>query len=175
MLINMNYNDIAKEIFEEIRDRPYRVALYPDRAENCYYKGTELIDRLTTLGFAMRARIAEIQWDDTPCPKELLSLHPTDADTTHFYPEIFLDNEWKILDPSWNKSFAQKYDLPYSEFGQNNESCFKIHKLLDQEEQASYVAGWSAKLENPQAFKQYEPFLTALNEWLEEVNPQDKI
>lgn len=165
-------NDLAQKIFEEIRDRPFRTALYPEKANNCYFKSSELIQKLTDLGFSMRGRLGEVDWADTPCPPEILKLLPEDAVETHFFPEIRVDGEWKILDPTWNKSFAVKFNLPYSEFNRENESCFKIHRLYDLEEQAAYV--WTF-LNDQQAadiyIKKARPFLSAINEWLDIENP----
>ncbi len=163
-------HDYAQTIFEEIRDRPYRGTTYPEKSQNCYFKGTELLSRLTTLGFAMRARIGEMQWEDAPVPTEIVKLLPKDSISTHFYPEIFIDEKWRILDPSWNKSFAQKYNLPYSKFGEDNESCFKITKLYDETEQAQYIKDWTEKESNDSS---NDLFITAMNNWLEDVNPKE--
>lgn len=165
-------NELAQNIFDEIRDRPYRVALYPEIANNCYFKSVELIQKLTDLGFPMRGRVGEIDWADTPCPPEILKLLPEDAVETHFFPEIMIDQEWRTLDPTWNKSFAVKYGLPYSEFGANNHSCFKIHRLYNLEEQAAYVWNFLNDKETADTYMQKaRPFLTALNNWLEVENP----
>lgn len=169
----MTRNDIAKQIFEEIRDRPYRGAIYPEKAWNCYHKGTELLGKLAILGFPVRARIVEIDWQDTPVPKNILALIPEGSYETHFHVEIFMDDEWKLLDPSWNKSFAKKFNLPYSKFGADNESCFKIINVLDEQKQAyHYTSHWLHQRDtNTEYFYAYKKFIVALNKWLEEVNP----
>ncbi len=170
----MGREHFAKEIFEEIRDRPYRGAIYPNTAWNCYFKGIELIGRLATLGYLMRARIGEIHWEDTPLPPNIIALKPKDSLDTHYYPEIWMNDEWKILDPSWNKSFAEKYNLPFSEFGKDNESCFKIIKLYNETEQASYIETWLKKVDSKIVDERtdYTLFINAMNKWLNDVNPE---
>lgn len=165
--------NIARQIFEEIRDRPYRVTTsVHTSAANCYFKAMELVKQFTTLGYECRGRLGEIDWADTPCPPEILALRKPGVVDTHFYLEIFLDGAWKIIDPSWNKSFAVKYSLPYSEFGADNQACFKITKLYDLEQQATYAWSW---LNDETTIAKYMedmgPFLTALNKWLEKENP----
>jgi hypothetical protein len=172
MSANLDREKIARKIFEEIRDRPYRVALYPDAADNCFYKGTEVIQKLTSCGYEMRARVGEFYWEDTPCPKEIVDLHPENEAALHFYPEIYHDGAWKILDPSFNRVFSEKTGLPYSEFGEENEPCFPMEKLYNAAQQAEYTWKW---VSNPQMMDNYmaenHDFLYALNLWLEEINP----
>ena len=164
---------LARSVFEEIRDRPYRIAPTPEeKADNCYFKGTELIQKLTGFGYKMRGRLGDIDWHDGPYPHEVLALLPPDTFDTHFYPEIYMDGEWKILDPSLNKSFAQQYGMPYSEFGADNESCFTIRRLFDFDEQAAYTNRW---LTDDQFVYDYQSqrrqFFESLNDWFERVNP----
>ncbi|MBI1326550.1 MAG: hypothetical protein GC136_02805 [Alphaproteobacteria bacterium] len=167
-------NEIAAKIFEDIRDRPYRVALSGEKpADNCYFKGTELIRLLTTLGYTVRARVGEIDWHDGPYPADVLALLDTSVLFTHFYPEIMMDDgNWFVLDPSWNKNFAQKYNLPFSEFGAANMPCFRIKKLYEPDEQAPYAWGW---LSDKKVIEDYMAktgaFFAALNGWLERENP----
>lgn len=164
---------IARQIFDDIRDRPFRVATSINApAANCYFKAMELVKLLTTLGYECRGRLGEIDWADTPCPLDILALKNPGVIDTHFYLEVFLDGKWKIQDPTWNKSFALKHGLSYSEFGADNQSCFKITKLYDLETQAAYASGW---LSDQSVIEKYMddmgPFLTALNAWLEKENP----
>lgn len=178
LLAGISYNnpmreDITRKIFEEIRDRPYRVATSAHTpATNCYFKAMELVKPLTTFGYELRGKLGEIDWADTPCPQHILALRKPNVIDTHFYLEILLDGRWKILDPSWNKSFALKHSLPYSEFGADNTSCFKITKMYDVESQTAYAWGW---LHDPSLIEKYiddmGPFLTGLNQWLEKENP----
>ncbi len=171
----MRHHECAQRIFEDIRDRPYRVALTPDLpADNCYYKGIELIKELTPLGYAMRARCGTVDWRDLDMiPHYIFEFYceKTNIAHTHFYPEICLDGRWLILDPSWNKTFAEEYGLPYSQFGADNISCFNIHKLFSQEEQIAYTAQCLNHDESEIYFKEMERFYTEINHWLKQHNP----
>lgn len=170
----MTREEIAAKIFEDIRERPYRVAVSADApADNCYFKGVELIKMMTTLGYTMRGRVGEINWHDWPLPQDILALMNTDAPETHFYPEILMDDgNWYVLDPSLNKAFAQKFGLPYSEFGAANMPCFRITRLYEPNEQAPYAWSWlSDKTVIERYTEKMGPFMNALNEWLKRENP----
>lgn len=169
----MRREQIANNVFEEIRDKPFRVALSADRpANNCYFKCMELSQKLITLGYQVRGRLGEINWNNLSfIPNEILELFPQDQIDTHFYLEIFLNEEWFILDPTWNKSFAQKFNQPYSVFGQKNKSCFQIVRLYNNEEQSDYAWTW---LNDQTVIAEYTSktgeFFKALNNWLEANN-----
>lgn len=167
---------VAQKIFEHIRDRPYRVATDPHTpADNCYFKSIELIKELTGYGYTLRARLGEIDWRDLPfLPDNIMAHyeHHTNTAHTHFYPEIYIDNEWRILDPSWNKAFAENYDLPFSVFGEENQSCFKITKLYSHEEQIHYVSNWMNDAQKTKEFFSHtKEFFQHVNDWLKRNNP----
>ena len=133
----------------------------------------ELVQKLTTLGYALRGRVGEIDWRDFPCPPEICDLLPPDAVETHFFLEIQDREDWYILDPTLNKSFAQKHNLPFSEWGNpDNQSCFRITRLYDLDYQAEYAWAW---LSDPDTIAAYidknGKFLNAISAWLKTENP----
>ena len=154
----------AIEIFKEIQARPYQVSTeYDVPANNCYFKGIELMQKLAVLGYTVRGRIAETYWDDKVIPKEILSLTPKDYEVTHIVTEIEIDGEWRFLDPSYQLDLG-KHGLTTGSW-ENGQSCFPITKLFSQEESITYQKLWSGEDKIKAYFKNCFDFHTALNKW----------
>lgn len=159
-------HSIAKAIFEEIQNRPYNVITEPGMLENnCLVKGIELIQRLGVLGYSVRGRIGETYWDTDIIPKEIVEMLPPDVPTTHFYVEAFSDDEWHILDPSFQPSF-KRLGFPIGSWTLGK-CCFDITKLYNQEEMIDYQAKWSDPATQQDYFKRAHKGLSALHKWFE--------
>lgn len=152
----------AKQIFDEIRARPYGVSTESGvRAENCYFKGTELLQRLGTLGYAVRGCVGETYWDPKLFPADVLALEPREFQTTHFWCEALLDDTWKALDPSFDPPLAA-HGFTVAEFGDGH-LCFPVTKHLTHEENIAYQAVWSDPDHASRYYDASLPFLQALN------------
>lgn len=161
--LSMNH-DYAKQIFEEIRARPYGVGYrVGEISDNCYYKGLDLLQRLGAMGYTVRGRIGEIDWRETPMPEEVLALIPVGMDSTHFYVEVLLGEEWRILDTSFQPRLA-KYGFTIGGWDEGV-SCFRITKLYSLEENVAYHAKWEDPVLLAAEFESAGPFLKAVNEW----------
>ena len=148
-------------IFKEIQARPYGLCLSPGvPANNCFFKGTELLRKLGTLGYTVRGRVCDTYWDKNILPAAAVDLLPTHMPCTHFFTEVMVDGEWTIADASLQPSMA-KHGFTIGSFGKGGESCFPVTKLYSPEETiactkdwddpaytknlyAEWVAGWSA-------------------------------
>ncbi len=164
-------SDLARTIFETIRDEPYALRrATDDRPRNCFYKGLDLIEQLSKLGYGVRGRIGEMDWSKTPAPQSVLALLPNDILSTHFYIEVFRDGTWQLFDPSWEVSMGDKLGVPVSTWDGPNESGFAITKVYTLEEQTAY---YEEKMGNParvqEDLERLMPFFTAFNAWLDEV------
>lgn len=160
----------AIAIFEEIQGRPYRVSTRPNiRAENCFFKGIELIQRLGMLGYAVRGRVCETFWDDALFPREIVALYPTDIPCTHFFVEMEIGGTWKIVDPSFPPTM-KRLGCTIGSFSGTPMPCFPVAKLYTQEENIRYQQIW----ENPAYIESYFTrcgnFLVRLNAWLESID-----
>lgn len=132
---------IAKQIFTEIQARPYGLSFKPNQSSNnCYFKGIELLQRLGGLGYTVRGRVGETYWDKTIVPAEIIDLLPPDIKVTHFFTEALIDDEWRVLDPSFQPSLA-KYGFTIGSF-ENGKHCFPITRLYTQEESIAYQQEW---------------------------------
>lgn len=158
----------AKAIFDEIRARPYTVSTAPGvRAENCYFKGTELIERLNALGYKTRSVIGDTYWDAQLLPKQIIGLESPDFQCTHFWCEVELDGKWVALDPSYDPPLAA-HGFPVTEFG-SGDLCFDILHRYTPDEEAAYMKVWQAPDYAARFFTANGPFLNALNDYFKKL------
>ncbi len=157
----------AIAVFEEIQARPFNVSLVSgEPSNNCYFKGIELLQRIGEMGYAVRGRCGESYWDENIFGKNVIDLIPENLMTTHFYVEIYLNDEWRILDTSFQPSLA-KYSLNIGSW-ENGTSCFPITKLYTQEEYQVYRQNWFDKEYQKDFFERGLPLWKALNIWFSE-------
>lgn len=161
-------NDVlAKRIFEEIQARPYNIGLTPqDRPHNCYFKGIELLQRLGILGYTVRGRVGETYWDEAIFGREITDLLSADILTTHFFVEIYQNDTWRALDPSFQPQLS-KYGLTIGTW-ENGKHCFPITKLYTQEESIAYQEKWFNPQLQQDFFKRGGPTWSALQKWFAE-------
>lgn len=152
----------AKAAFDAIRARPYGVPSAPDmHAENCYYKGLDLLQRLSALGYSVRECFGETYWDAQLLPKEIIALESPDFQVTHFWCEVMLDGAWVALDPSYDPPLA-KYGFTVTEFG-DGQLCFDITRRYTPEDVAQKKDMWVDPDYVRRYFAANEAFLKALN------------
>ena len=157
-------HQVALEIFNEIRDRPFAMATAPDTyANNCYFKGIELIQKLGVLGYTVRGRLGET-FLDSIIPEEIRLLYPFDIPLVHFWAEIKIDGRWLTLDASYDKGL-KKLGFPVTEFS-SDRTCFDITKYYSHEEIISYYKKWSNPENTRRIFESIVPCAMAFNNWL---------
>ena len=159
----------AKEVFLEIQARPYNCL--PEAPEgtcnNCFYKGSELIQRLAILGYTVRGRVAETTWKTNNIPKDISDLLPEDILVTHFFAEIYQNNEWRIIDPSFQPSLV-KQGLTIGSW-ENGKSCFPLAKIYSQEESIAYQKMWFDPEYQKDFFERGGACWDALNIWFKTI------
>jgi len=157
----------AKKIFKEIQSRPYRLSLTPTQtAQNCYFKGIELLQRLGIMGYTVRGRVGETYWDKEIIPDEIVSFYPENLLTTHFFVEAKIDGKWQILDPSFQPNL-EKVGFTIGSW-ENNKHCFPITKLYSQEESLAYQQKWFSPNYQEHFFKEGKLFWKALDDWFKQ-------
>ena len=160
----MNH-DLAKSIFSEIQARPYSLSLAAGApSNNCYYKGIELLQRLGILGYTVRGRVGETYWDRNIIPTSILDLLPADIHVTHFYCEVQIDGQWRIVDPSFQPTL-KKMGFNIGAWEGTAQSCFPITKLYTQEESIAYQQQWFDPSYQRDFFERGLPCWRALNDW----------
>jgi len=156
----------AQSIFLEIQARPYAVSEACDTpANNCYFKGIELLQRLGCLGYAVRGRIGETFWDKNIIPDEIIALYPQQHLVTHFFVEAEIDGAWWTLDPSLDPAL-EKRGFQVGRWGPVPILCFPITKLYDHNEQIAYATKWNDPSYARSYFAEAGAFLRQMNSWL---------
>ncbi len=161
---------IALAIFEQIRERPYRVSTSPNiPANNCFFKGLELLQRLGSLGYAVRGRICETFWEGSIFPSEIVVLYPKDLECTHFFIEVEIEGTWRLVDASF-PSAMRKVGAFVGEFRGTPRPCFPVRKLYTHEESIQVQTRWQDETYALSYFDRCQPFLISLNRWLESLD-----
>ena len=160
-------HDVAKNVFERIREQPYLVSTEQGQvAPNCFFKGCQLINDLSVLGYGVRGRTAEMDWTRTPLPTEITDLILDDVLQLHFYPEVLIDGEWRILDPSIDPETA-KLGFKMVEFeNEEGKCCFATSNVCSLEEQIVMFNKISEPAYLEHYFSRSRLFLEAINKWL---------
>lgn len=122
------------------------------------------MERLGIHGYAVQGRTGETYLDQK-VPEEIRKFYPSEFLLTHFWVEVQLDNNWHILDAS--------YDIGLSKAGfivnewESNKTCFDITKAYTQEEVIAYCAEWNNPDYARRYFEAITPCALALNKWYE--------
>lgn len=158
-----------KAIYADIRDIPYQLGMAPgDNAPNCLTKGLMLIEKLAMNGLTVRGRIGEFDWATTPFPAEVVKLWPQDIAATHFFVEVFEDNTWRPLDPSWDAGLA-KAGFPLSDWNGTHCPGIQLTRIYSLEEHAAYLDIWTDPTRTADYYARATPFLTAASAWLKQA------
>lgn len=161
----------ARAIFEEIRNRPYAWSTELGKpANNCYFKGIELLQRLGALGYAVRGRVGET-FLDAKMPEEIRLLYPSEFQLTHFWVEVLLKDVWHTLDASYDPGLASA-GFNVSEW-HSNRICFEITKAYTQQEAIAYQDMWMDPEYARLYFEAVGPCATALNKWFDSLRETD--
>ena len=103
------------EIFNQVRDIPYRIPLYLDEPEgehggSCLYKVEVLKKLLEAEGLECRYRIGTFLWSQLNLPEEVMQAEHNDRGE-HVWLEGFINNNWIILDPSWDIGLVKIFSI----------------------------------------------------------------
>jgi len=149
-------------------------ATFPgDSASNCFTKSIQLIESLSTLGFTVRGRLADMSWRDTLLPAELICLWPADTLTTHFFVEIETKGRWRTLDPSWDAAL-EPAGFAIADWDGSNSPGFPLLRVYDLEEQAKCFALFQDADFVAKYFDKTSEFLRATNIWFQQIRASFK-
>lgn len=153
-------------IFNSIRDVPYRISLKWDEEDNCCSgKHAKLLALLTKHGYRARYRVCVFLWSSLNLPEELEKI-PHDDDCTHTYLEIHLNNEWKILDATWDSGLRNIFHVNEWDGKSDTEIAVKQTKIFTPEKSLEIVNNQNKELIEKD-LKINGKFYEAFNEWLE--------
>jgi len=155
------------EIFNQIRDIPYRIPLTLEEEDNCCVgKHKKLFNLLKEKGYNVRYRICTFNWEDTNIPDHIKTI-PHESKATHTYLEIEIDKEWKILDITWDKKLSNI--LPINNWDGRSDTNITVPKktILSPEESIKIVKEEENKDFMINDLKLNKEFYKAINDWIE--------
>ena len=154
------------EIFNKIRNIPYRIPLKWGEEDNCCSgKSEKLFDLLTKEGYEVRYRVCVFLWESINLPEELQKI-PHDKDCTHTFLEIKIDGEWKVLDSSWDKGLKNLFHVNEWDGKSDTQTAVKPIKILSPEKSLEIVNEQDEEVITKDLEINGE-FYKAFNEWLE--------
>jgi len=159
-------NSIIKE-FEKVRDIPYRIALSPSETSNdCLGKANLLFKIFEKYGYKVRYRICKIKWINLNLPNEITKI-PHDDNCSHAYLEVEIDEDWKIIDPTWDKGLKNIFLINEWDGKSNTKLAIPSIETLTPEESLKHLK-YITTLEGIESdLKENGEFYKAFNDWLE--------
>jgi len=160
---NMN---IIKE-FEKVRDIPYRIPLFPEEPDECCTGKAEMLFKVFKKGgYEARYRLCTFRWNSLNLPKEIQKV-PHDDNSSHTYLEIKIDEQWKVIDATWDSKLKDIFNANEWDGKSDTEIAVNCIECLSPEESLEYIK----HILTPEAIifdlKVNRKFYKAFNEWLE--------
>ncbi|HRY36545.1 MAG TPA: hypothetical protein P5230_01525 [Candidatus Magasanikbacteria bacterium] len=155
-------------IFESIRDMPYRIPLKWGEEDNCCSgKHEKLFNLLKNNGYKVRYRVCVFLWSDLKLPLELEKI-PHDEDCTHTYLEIKINNEWKILDATWDGGLKEIFHINKWDGKSDTEIAVKPTKIFNPQKSLEIVNNQNEEIINKD-LKINGEFYKGFNDWLDKI------
>ncbi len=161
------------ESFNQIRDLPYSIPLSFEGEDNCCNgKSKRFFQMLKDTGYKVRYRVCSYLWEELPLPKEILNI-PHDPNPAHVYLEVFIDNKWINLDPTWDPGL--KNILPVNTWDGRSDTRIAVNpiKLFSLKESARIMSDQPKELIEEDLAKNKE-FYKAFNEWITSIREKAK-
>ncbi|MEX0877562.1 MAG: hypothetical protein WDZ40_01705 [Candidatus Spechtbacterales bacterium] len=99
------------EAFKTVRDVPYRVPLALRENDVCCSGKCKLLkDLFEKQGLEVRYRVCTFLWSSINLPKEVSSV-PHDDNSTHVWLEVLINDEWIIVDATWDSSLINIFHV----------------------------------------------------------------
>lgn len=155
------------EEFKKVRDIPYRIPLsIEERDECCTGKAKMLFDIYKANGLNVRYRLCTFKWSGIDLPEELKNIL-YDDDSSHTYLEVEINDQWKIVDATWDKKLNGLF--PVNEWDGKSDTRIAVPcvEILSPERSLSYLDHISIPEAIISDLKINGDFYKAFNEWLE--------
>lgn len=162
------------EEFKKIRDIPYKIPLSPDETDECCSgKSIMLHDIFKSAGYGARYRICSFLWSSIDLPSNVTST-PHDDNSTHQYLEIKIGDDWKIVDPTWDKGLGSTFPVNDWDGKSDTRVAVSAIKTFSPEESVKYIEKFSTDEETLSDLKINGDFYRAFNEWLVKIRFSNK-
>lgn len=159
------------EIFNKVRDIPYYIPITLKEDDFCCSGKSLLLKKeLDKIGIESRFSVGWFYWSSMDLPISLMNI-PHDEDCTHTWVEIYLNNKWIKLDPSWDSKLSSI--LPIAQFDGENDTVLavKIEEYFSPEKSKEIVANQEKEgsKEIIEDLERNRNFYKAFNEYLESI------
>jgi hypothetical protein len=153
-------------IFKSIRDIPYKIPLtLTDKSIDCDKKHRELYRLLKKEGIKARFRICVFLWSDLNIPKYILDIPHTDR-CEHLYLEAFLNEQWIILDATWDIGLKNILNVNFWDGKSNTDIAVKPIEILEPQKNTKLIH-CQTRENFEKDIKDSGKFYKELNNWLE--------
>lgn len=155
-----------EEIFLSVRNIPYRIPLeLSEKNVSCVGKHFLIKDALEKLGYEVRWAECTFSWGSLPVPPEILAIPHTEPGY-HVWLEVKIDNNWQILDATWDASLGEVLPInTWEQFG-NMKPAVPVIEMIAYDQ-------INVTREPPEDYALElgieRPFLKAINHWLESI------
>lgn len=169
--------DIVEE-FKQVRDIPYRIPLSPEeRDDSCSGKSRRLFQVFSEGGCSVRYRVCTFRWSDVSLPSEIAAVRH-ENESTHAYLELKVGNDWKIVDPTWDKGLSDLFAVNDWNGESDMVVAVPVEKCFSPEESQRIMAESTVPDAQIKDLAVNGDFYRSFNVWLEEKrkhrrNPHD--
>lgn len=151
--------------FKTVRDMPYRIPLALGKKDvSCSGKHKILKDLFAEQGFKVRYRVCSFLWSSIDLPSEVLNV-PHDDLSSHVWLEVEINNEWVIVDATWDIGIKNILHVNEWDGKSNTETAVKPLEIFTPQKSADIMNG-----ENDEDIlidlKINGEFYEAFNNWL---------
>ena len=162
-----NRNKSVIKEFYKIRDVPYRIPLSLEEPDDCCSgKSSRLFKIFTEVGYDVRYRVCTFLWSDMNLSRELRII-PHEDECTHSYLEVKIENEWKIVDATWDKSLQGLFTINNWDGKSDTIVAVPVRKCFSTEESTKIMQESLTEQTIIDDLKKNGKFYKAFNKWLE--------
>lgn len=158
-----NMNNLVNK-FREIRDIKYQIPLKSEEPDSCCSGKMKLFKEwLDNNNYISKYRVCGFKWSDLKLPQKISRISHQD-ESTHVYLEVYLDNQWVDVDPTWDSGLEGILPVNDWEGKSNCEVAVPVlNKYSDQE--SAQIMKSSFDIEDIQTNGE---FYKAFNDYLEQ-------
>jgi len=153
--------------FKTVRDLPYRIPLaLGEKDVCCSGKHKILKDLLVKEGFKVRYRVCSFLWSSIDLPEKVLNISH-DNNSTHVWLEVNINNEWIVVDATWDSGLKNIFHVNEWDGKSNTEIAVKPLEIFNPQKSADIMDNESDE-EILSDLKTNWEFYKAFNDWLNE-------
>lgn len=155
------------EAFRTVRDMPYRIPLALGEKDVCCSGKHKLLkDLFEKQGLEVRYRVCTFLWSSIDLPEKVSNVHHDD-NSTHVWLEVLINDEWIIVDATWDYDLKNIFHVNEWDGKSNTEPAVKPIEVFSSQKSADIMNNESDE-DVLNDLKINGEFYKAFNVWLEE-------